>query len=417
MGSSSRGYLTSSTLLEAVKRECMMPESQIALSDDDLLDMANQEMRVGLLPTVMQFHEEFGVFTDAPFPILPNQSAYQVPYRAVGGKIRTVFYQDESNNFCRLTRIDPPQIPYYQQSNVQNNYITFFMQGDFVVLLPNVTSNPTGSLVMSYYMRPNELVDESRVSTIKSISNTNSQGTITGISIAPSAVITSLNPHGLTTGNIVLINQTNCIPAINGFYPVTVLSSTTFSVAATTTGSGTTGEWIYNNTTYSVDQIPQNVDPFTQNGATITGFTTSALLDVLRRNPGHHTFAYDLNPLAVDTVNKTITFYTPDVTTLSFSPNLIPAPQPGDYIAFAGEAIIPQIPSDLHDVLSQRVVCRVLQSLGDAQGYQIANAKLEEMNKLMGNLIDNRTESQNKKLTNLSGTLRAAKAFNRSRLY
>jgi hypothetical protein len=417
MGDSSRGYLTTSTLIEQVKIESMMPSSQAALSDDDLLRMANQEIRVGMLPTIMQFHEEFGVYTDAPYPIIANQSAYQVPYRAVGGKVRTVFYLDESNNFCRLTRVDPPQIPYFQQSSVQNNYVTFFMEGDFVVLLPGVNSNPTGSLVMSYYMRPNELVDESRVATIKSVSNTNSQGTITGISVAAAAVITSQDPHGLTSGNIVLINQTNSTPAISGFYPVTVLSSTTFSVPVTTTGSGTTGEWIYNNTTYSVDQIPQNVTPFTQNGATVTGFSTSALLDVLRRNPGHHTFAYDVNPLAVDTVNKTITFYTPDIVTFSFSPNVIPAPVPGDYIAFAGEAIIPQIPSDLHDVLSQRVVCRVLQSLGDAQGYQIAKDKLDEMNKLMGNLIDNRTESQNKKIVNLSGTLRAAKAWNRSRFY
>lgn len=417
MADSSRGYLTTSTLLEQVKLEALIPSSQSALSDDDLLAMANQELRVGLLPTIMQFHEEFLVYTDVPQPLLTNQSGYTIPYRAVGGKVRTVFYLDQSNNFCKLTRIDPPQIPYFQQSSTQNSYFSYFVQGDSIVLLPGVNSSPSGSLVFSYYMRPNELVDESRVATIQTITNTNLSGTITDLSVASATVITSNAPHGLTSGNIVLITQTNSTPAINNFYPVTVLSATTFSVPVTVTVEGTTGGWTYINTTYTVDAIPQNVTPFTQNGAIVTGFTTSTLLDVCKRNPGHKTYAYDVNPLSVNTVNNTITFYTPDLTTYSFAPNLSVAPVPGDYISFAGEAIIPQIPSDLHDILSQRVVCRVLQALGDGAGYQIAKDKLEEMNKLMGNLIDNRTEGNLKKINNLAGTLRSAKAFNRIGFY
>lgn len=410
------GYLTSATLLETIKREAMIPSSQSALSDSDLLAMANLELKIGMMPSIMQYHQEFLVRTDPPVDIAVNQSAYPIPYRAVGGKVRELFYLDESNNFCRMSRINPDHKPYYQQSNVNLSFLHYYLEGDSVVLIPPVTTSPVGSLVFSYYMRPNELVDDSRVATITSISTTDLSGDITAITAAGSAVITSA-AHGLTTGNIILLSSTNCTPAIDDFYAVTVLSANTFSVPVTTTVAGTTGSWTYDTTIYTVDQIPTNVTPFLQGGTTITGFSTQTLMDVCQTLPGHKTMAYDISPLAIDTTNLTMQFYTPDLITYSFSPMVVPAPVAGDYIAFAGECIIPQIPTDLQDVLSQRVVLRALQALGDAQGYGIAQTKLTEMEKSTGNLIDNRAEGNPTKISNLGGTLRAVKAFNRTRYY
>ncbi len=405
------GYLTSETLLETIKREAMVPANQSTLTDADFLAMANQEVRIGMMPSIMQYHQEYLVRTDPPVPILANQSAYPIPYRAVGGKVREVFYVDTSGNLCRMVRISPDHKPYFQQSNVQNQYINYFVEGDSVVLIPAVQSNPVGSLVFSYYMRPNELVDESRIATITSIVNTDLSGSAT-ISAAAAAVFTSV-AHGLTTGNIVLISGTNCTPVIAGNYSVTVLTADTFSVPVTTTIAGTSGTWTYDTTIYTVDQIPTGVTPFLQGGNTITAFSTSSLLDVCQTLPGHKTMAYDITPLAIDATNKTIQFYTPDLDTYVQSPYVVPAPIAGDYIAFAGECHIPQIPTDLQDVLSQRVVLRTLQALGDAQGYGIAQSKLKEMELATGNLIADRTEGAPQKINNLGGTLRKAKAYNR----
>lgn len=410
------GYLTSTTLLETIKREAMVPTSNFALSDADFLAMANQELKIGMMPSIMQYHQEFGVRTDPPIVINANQSAYEIPYRAVGSKVREVFYLDNNNNICRMSRINPDAKPYYQQVNNALTFIHYYCEGNSVVLIPSVNETPTGSLVFSYFMRPNELVDETRVATISNVTTTNSSGNITGISVAAAAVMTDV-AHGLTTGNIINIQSTNCTPAISGNYAVTVIDANHFSVPVTTTGSGTTGSWTYTTTIFNVDQIPSNVVPFGQEGQLISGFSTSSLLDICQTLPGHQTLAYDVLPLAIDSVNKTITFYTPDLTTYSFSPNVVPAPVAGDYIAFAGECIIPQIPTELHDVLSQRVVLRTLQALGDAQGYGIAQTKLAEMEKATGNLIDNRTEGNPIKISNLNGTLRAVKAFNRARYY
>lgn len=389
------GYLTSATLIETVKREAMVPTSQSTFTEADFLSIANQEMRIGLVPSIMQHHEEYYVRDSAPIPLVPNQNNYAIPYRAVGGKFRDVFYLDLNNNLRSMTRIFPEDRPYYQQTNFQNRFLYFFIQGNDIVLVPDVGPSPVGSIVFGFYMRPNELVNASRVATIQSIDVTDTSAIITGIAAGSPPVITSV-AHGLTSGNIVTITQSSCVPRIDGSWAITVVDADSFTIDTNVTTPGDTGLWTFSTSTYTMDQIP-------------TGFNTSTMLDILQTNPGHKTYAFDQIPLSVDTNSKQITFNTSQVRTTVFPPNIGQVPVVGDYFAFAGECIIPQAPSDLHDILSQRVVARCLQALGDQAGLQMAMQKLAEMEKWAGYLIDNRAEGSPNKANNLRGLLRSAK--------
>lgn len=389
------GFLTSSTLIDTVKREAMIPTNQATFTNTDFLAIANQEMRIGLVPSIMQYHQEYYVRDSAPIPIVANQNNYAIPYRAVGGKIRDVYYLDLNNNLRSMTRIFPDDRPYYQQSNFQNRFLYFYIQGNDVVLMPDVGPNPVGSIVFSFYMRPNELVVENRVATIESISTSDTSGSITSITAASPPHITSV-AHGLSTDNIITITQSNSNPLIDGAWPITVLDADTFTINTNVTISGTTGLWTYSTTNYTVDEIP-------------TGFSASSLLDLMQTNPGHKTYSFDQLPLLVDTTNKQIVFNTTQVRTTTFAPNIGSVPIVGDYISFAGECIIPQAPADLHDVLAQRVVTRCLQALGDQTGLQMAMQKLAEMEKWTGTLVDNRSEGQPLKANNLRGLLRSSK--------
>jgi hypothetical protein len=389
------GYLTSSTLIETVKREAMIPTSQSTFTATDFLAMANQEMRIGLVPSIMQYHQEYYVRDSMPIKIVPNQSAYPIPYRAIGGKFRECFYLDSNNNLMSMSRISPDDRPFYQDSSYQNRFIYFYLQGNDIVLVPDVGANPTGSLIFSFYMRPNELVDESRVGTIKSISTTNQSGVITNISATGPSVLTSAG-HNLVSGNVIKITGSNSSPSVDGFYPITVVDTNTFSIPITVMGSGTQGTWTYATATYGLDQMP-------------VGFSPSVKMDLMQTNPGHKTIAFDVYPLTVDPVNKTITFNISDVTSFAKPPSVGVAPVVGDYISFAGECIIPQAPADLHDVLSQRVVLRCLQALGDQNGATMAASKLGEMEKYTANLVDNRAEGQPQKVNNVRGILRSSK--------
>jgi hypothetical protein len=322
------GYLTSKTLIETIVREGMFPKSQSTFVDSDFLAMANQEIRIGLVPSILQYHEEYYVRDSAPVTLVANQSAYAIPYRAIGGKFRSLFYQDTNGNLRSMSRISPDDRAYYQDSSFENNFIFFYIRGNEVVLLPSVGPNPTGSLVFSYFLRPNELVVENRTS-----------------------LITNIMP-GTTT------------------------------------------------TVFTVDNIPQSLTAFIQDGVTLTGFSTSSKLDIMQSRPGHKTISFDVTPTSIDTTNKTITFNNSDLD----SSIII-----GDYISFAGECIIPQIPADLQDVLAQRVILKCCNALGDAQGSQIATGKLGEMEKNTGTLIDNRSEGNPQKINNFRGTIRSAK--------
>lgn len=192
------GYLTSSTLIDTVKREAMIPSAQQTFVDADFLAIANQEMRIGIVPKLLEFHQEYFVRDTAPIPLVANQSSYAIPYRAIGGKFRDIYYSDTQGNLMSMTRINPDQRPYFQQSNLQSRAIFFYLQGNEIVLVPTVGPNPTGSLIISYFLRPNELVDASRV------------GTITNITVGPTTTVFNLNqvPAGFTTTAVYDLMQT-----------------------------------------------------------------------------------------------------------------------------------------------------------------------------------------------------------------
>lgn len=67
---------------------------------------------------------------------------------------------------------------------------------------------------------------------------------ITSNSMANPTVITTPSAHGLTTGDVIQIFDSNSTPTIDGERTVTVISPTTFSVAVNVTVAGTAGYFI-----------------------------------------------------------------------------------------------------------------------------------------------------------------------------
>lgn len=67
-------------------------------------------------------------------------------------------------------------------------------------------------------------------------------GTITSNTAATETVITDAT-HGLISGRMIRIVNSNCVPSIDGEYEVTVLSADTFSIPVAVTTAGTAGTW------------------------------------------------------------------------------------------------------------------------------------------------------------------------------
>lgn len=105
---------------------------------------------------------------------------------------------------------------------------------------------------------------------------------ITSNTLANPSVVTTPIPHGLTTGDIILISGViTSNPTINGERTVTVISPTTFSVPVNVTTAGTGGSFVRSNTSFGAVGY-QGVSAF-------SGFT--GFVGKLRDSPDNVTYA------------------------------------------------------------------------------------------------------------------------------
>src|SRR5688500_12240627 len=98
--------MTSEELIDSVKRRASIPESQATFIDTDFLAMADEETSIGLVPSILSFHEEYFVYTE-DVALVDEQLAYAIPYRAIGNRLRDLCYVDSSGNEYPMTRVNP----------------------------------------------------------------------------------------------------------------------------------------------------------------------------------------------------------------------------------------------------------------------------------------------------------------------
>lgn len=307
-------YLTSDTLIDSIIRRAQLPVTQVTFKDEDFLQFATEELDMALLPYILSHHEDY-YLTSESIPLVSGESRYEIPYRAIGAKLNDVMFVDSGGHHYEMTRVTKADSPHYFISGTIATIQAFYVEGNEIVLLPESRDYTGGSLLMSFYLRPNALVAESRAMTITAVDR------ITGV--------------------------------------------------------------------ITVDSVP-------------TIFTAGATIDLIKTRSPHNTLAWDVAIVSTDTANNTITLAAADI------PDTVKV---GDYICLSEECIIPQIPTDLHSMLAQRVACRCLEALGDQTGLAAANTKLAEMESKGSTIIDSRVESAPLKVTNRHGFLRSYNKF------
>lgn len=155
-------------LIESVKQRAFIPENQSTFTTEKFLRFANEEMMIGIVPVVMTLHEEHFIYAE-DIPLVSDINRYAIPYRAMGSKLYEVAFKDTNGNLGEMSRITRDELPDYSTNFAMSAARIFFIENDEVVLVPNTSTNGVGFLQMSYYMRPNKLVDVSRAGQITSI--------------------------------------------------------------------------------------------------------------------------------------------------------------------------------------------------------------------------------------------------------
>jgi hypothetical protein len=127
-----------------------------------------------------------------------------------------------------------------------------------------------------------------------------------------------------------------------------------------------------------------------------TNFANLPLMDFVQIKSPNKILNYDVQPSSVNSVTKTITFDVDDI------PDILVV---GDYVNFAQEAIVPQLPTELHPILAQRTAVASLEALGDFEGMDKAQARLTKMEVATTSILNNRVESDNQKIRAKNSTL------------
>lgn len=148
-------------------------------------------------------------------------------------------------------------------------------------------------------------------------------------------------------------------------------------------------------TTYTLTSFPDH-------------FNSTCVFDVVQSKSPNKISVFDKTKTTSCSTAKTITFTSADLKIVDIcSTGTVAANiSVGDYVMKAEESIVPQLPTELHPILAQRIAVKMLEALGDTEGMQNAQKELERMEFAAGTLVDNRSEGSPQKILNKRGHLR-----------
>lgn len=431
-------YYTSNALIEAVKRKIAFPVSQNTFTTADILAFANEEMSISQVPSVLEYHEEYFVY-NKQVPLVPNISRYPIPNRAISMRLRDLFWSDSDNNLFEMSRISSEDKAFWARNVGSDTAISkYYLEGNDVVMAPSITGTPTGSLNFFIFLRPNQLVPDSRAAIIESFYQ---QITLTNASIVAGDTITITMAQNTNDSETYIFTAVAGAPAANQFQIgassiatasnlVTAINTADIGITASNgtpvsavvffdTNDATIEVEVSNSTGFTLldDQLGIKFDQLDttwlnpDTGVTEDLYSVGALVDFLQTNPGHKTYNYDVEIQSMSgtraTFNQSDLYY---YASNGFGSVQVALPlKVGDYICLQYECIIPQIPPDLHNGLAERTSARILASLGDMQGLTMAKEKIAEINASQGTLLDSRVEGSPAKITARHSLLRYGK--------
>lgn len=185
-------YLSTNKLIESVKNRAMIPDNQKTFVESNFLMFANEEMDNAVVPFIHSFRQDYLLVTE-DIQLVANQERYKIPSRAVASKLRDVALLDFNNNLYEMTRIFIEDESYFQWNSVGAGFDslrTFMTEADEIVFPNGAGPMSAKAIRVAYYIRPNQLVSESRVAKITAIDPINNIVSIDNYPVVFSGVTT-----------------------------------------------------------------------------------------------------------------------------------------------------------------------------------------------------------------------------------
>ncbi|CAB4157320.1 hypothetical protein UFOVP683_15 [uncultured Caudovirales phage] len=224
---------TSSGLIAQVKRRAAIPISQNLYTNDDIISILNEELQNRIVPWITSLREDY-FLEEAEYSTGESIMEFEIPRDAIGGKIKSVSVWNNDKMSYPLLKTDENTL--FDSRNgyrIENNKVKLY-----------ITKITSGKIRISYYKRPNEIVDYTKAGLITSVSS----GSFT-VATAPAEII---------TGNTIDISCGQTPFEVVSSASVTV-NVNTYSVSSTTGIS--VGDYASLTKKSIFAQIPQEVIP------------------------------------------------------------------------------------------------------------------------------------------------------------
>lgn len=382
--------LTTDKLVKTIKRRGFVPNSQETMTDEDLLQIATEEMNFAIVPMLMRAQEEHLVYTfDVDFEL--NKSKYEIPDRAHGNKLRDVSLIDNNGNVYEMFRYSLDEVSDFNRNGNRSNTRGFYIENNQVVLLGELQSNYK-SLRFYIYLRPNALVPFDQGSVILSKVNQFETDNINpfsqnilSISTGTDSILDLVSTSGLSNNDYITITSSNSTPSLDGNWQVQVLNSTQVKIQntnVTVAGNSGVSTKIIECSVFTLNKVPKK-------------YSADLLYDFTGGKAPNKILYWNIPINSLNFNTKVV----------SFPKTLISDVSVNDFLSIAEESIVPNVPVELHPVLAQRVVVAYMEAMGDEQGKQSAERKLKDMETNVMTLLDNRVEAANVKIKNRHGVL------------
>lgn len=159
--------LDTTKLIKSVRQRSMTSEDTATFTDDNIIEILNEEIDSGLLTVILTLNEEHLVYSEEVS--LNSDKRFPIPYRAIGNKLRDVCIV-ASDGVYELSRVSLERLSDYTNQSNYNGGL-FYIEGNEVVLVEE-SANFGEKLRFYYYLRPNSLVKEKYTGTISNIDTT-----------------------------------------------------------------------------------------------------------------------------------------------------------------------------------------------------------------------------------------------------
>lgn len=183
-------YITD-TLLPTLRLLPLMPSVQALFDDANLLTIMTFEMTSKIIPLIDNQAEEYFIHVD-DLAYSTSQTVFEIPSRAMAGKLRSVSFVDSNDNEVRIPRLRLEDI----MSNVNATGLAinpalwgFYLRGNKVILYLGSTTGGSSSfryLRLRYVRQPNQLVLSTACGEVTAIA-----GDVVTVDAVPSTFTTS----------------------------------------------------------------------------------------------------------------------------------------------------------------------------------------------------------------------------------